>query len=245
MTDAGEAGGGERRRLRFAVLIDGESLPQWQLACLRALRASGVAELVSVVQHDPAAAATVRRRWLRHFGYYLLRTCFMRPACWREGAATAEFTGAERLTDTPVHDGGSWCRLSDGTLDRLRSHQLDFVLRFGFNLLRGPILELPRLGVWSFHHGDPRSYRGRPALFWELLHGRPTAGVMLQRLSAALDGGAILREGQVQLDGWSLSRSLQRLYTSGAAFPVAVCRQYLAAGELTQQVLQRSELGPT
>jgi len=51
-------------------------------------------------------------------------------------------------------------------LQAIRARDLDFVLRFAFGIIRGPVLESARYGVWSFHHGDPEKYRGGPYCFW-------------------------------------------------------------------------------
>ena len=74
----------------------------------------------------------------------------------------------------------------------LRAYDLDVLLRFGFNILRGEVLECARYGVWSFHHGDNVYYRGGPALFWEVVEDNPRSGVILQVLTEKLDDGYVL-----------------------------------------------------
>ena len=46
--------------------------------------------------------------------------------------------------------------------------------------------------MWSLHHDDNRSYRGGPALFWEVFERNPESGTVLQILTDALDGGKVL-----------------------------------------------------
>ncbi|HTU43543.1 MAG TPA: hypothetical protein VMF91_00675 [Bryobacteraceae bacterium] len=74
----------------------------------------------------------------------------------------------------------------------LRSYDLDVILRFGFNILRGEVLSSARHGIWSFHHGDNEYYRGGPALFWEVVEDNPRSGVILQVLTEKLDDGVVL-----------------------------------------------------
>ena len=50
----------------------------------------------------------------------------------------------------------------------------------------------PPYGMWSLHHDDNRSYRGGPALFWEIYERNPESGTILQVLTDALDGGKVL-----------------------------------------------------
>lgn len=106
-------------------------------------------------------------------------------------------------------------RLSATDLKQLRALDLDIILRFGFGVLRGEILELPRYGIWSFHHGDNDLYRGGPAGFWELYENSPVSGVTLQRLSEKLDGGSVLCKGEVRTDPTSPARNRLNLFLEG------------------------------
>lgn len=44
-------------------------------------------------------------------------------------------------------------------VESIESYQLDFLLRFGFRILKGPILNAAKRGVWSYHHGDPAVWK--------------------------------------------------------------------------------------
>ncbi|MBV8906994.1 MAG: hypothetical protein JOZ22_25420, partial [Acidobacteriia bacterium] len=83
-------------------------------------------------------------------------------------------------------------RFPPEAIETLRSHDLDVILRFGFNILRGDVLTSARYGIWSFHHGDNEFYRGGPALFWEVVEDNPCSGVILQVLNEKLDDGLVL-----------------------------------------------------
>lgn len=83
-------------------------------------------------------------------------------------------------------------RFPDDAIEQIRAKDLDVLLRFGFNILHGEVLNCARYGVWSYHHGDNDFYRGGPALFWELYERAPLSGVLLQVLTEELDGGLVL-----------------------------------------------------
>jgi hypothetical protein len=78
---------------------------------------------------------------------------------------------------------------------RVQSYNLDVLLRHEFNIIRGPILNAAKHGIWSFHHADNNVNRGGPAGFWEVLQGDDVSGVTLQRLTNELDGGLIIDKG--------------------------------------------------
>jgi hypothetical protein len=83
-------------------------------------------------------------------------------------------------------------RFPPEALEKIRAKDLDVLLRFGFNILSGDILNAARYGVWSYHHGDNDFYRGGPPHFWELVEKAPLSGVILQVLTEELDGGLVL-----------------------------------------------------
>lgn len=83
-------------------------------------------------------------------------------------------------------------RFPPEAVQAVRDYDLDVILRFGFNILRGDVLTSARYGIWSFHHGDNEFYRGGPALFWEVVEDNPCSGVILQVLNEKLDDGLVL-----------------------------------------------------
>lgn len=86
-------------------------------------------------------------------------------------------------------------RFTPEAVAAVRERNLDVLLRFGFNIIRGDILQSARYGVWSFHHGDNDFYRGAPPHFWELVEQHPRSGVILQVLNDELDAGFVLAKG--------------------------------------------------
>ena len=122
----------------------------------------------------------------------------------------------EPITKRFVH------RFPENILEEIRAKQLDVLLRFGFNILRGGILTAAKHGVWSFHHGDNDYYRGGPAHFWEMYEQSPLSGAMLQVLTEELDGGRVLMKGLFATEsGLSLKRNRLQPYWGSAHFVLA------------------------
>ena len=74
----------------------------------------------------------------------------------------------------------------------VRELNLDVLLRHAFGIIKGPILDAARHGIWSFHHADNRVNRGGPAGYWETVLGEPVTGATLQILTPELDGGRVI-----------------------------------------------------
>jgi len=133
--------------------------------------------------------------------------------------------GAETLSVMPAR-AGFVHRLADADMYRLREKNLDVLLRFGFNVLRGEILASARCGVWSFHHGDHEFYRGGPAYFWELVEGNSICGAMLQVLTEELDAGKVLCRGFFATKkGLSWAQNRVQPYWGASGFMMQKLRQ--------------------
>jgi hypothetical protein len=92
------------------------------------------------------------------------------------------------------------------------------MLRFGFRIIKGEILEAARYGMWSLHHDDNRSYRGGPALFWEIYERNPESGTILQVLTDELDGGKVLYRSISATNFASLYKNRRETYWKSAEF---------------------------
>jgi len=120
--------------------------------------------------------------------------------------------------------------LDDPAIDALRALQPDVALRFGFRILRGAVLGLPRHGVWSYHHGDNTVNRGSPPGLWEVLLGWPSSGAILQRLSEDLDGGVVLARTAVATNPISVHQNRITLYQASAPLLLQKLRELSRRG---------------
>ncbi len=122
-------------------------------------------------------------------------------------------------------------RFADADIAAIRSYDLDVMIRFGFNIIRGDILNVARHGVWSYHHGDNNAYRGGPALFWEIYEGNPLSGTILQVLTDELDGGKVIyRSFAATIDSIWLSNNREETYWKTTAFVIRCLRRLQRGG---------------
>ncbi len=108
-------------------------------------------------------------------------------------------------------------------LKEIQKYDLDFILVLSFGIIRGKILKIPRYGLWSFHFGDERKYRGILAAFWEIYYDDPITGCILQRLTERLDGGIVLRRGCFKTINFSYNKNREKGFVECAKWPAEVC----------------------
>ena len=115
-------------------------------------------------------------------------------------------------------------------VEAVRAHRPDVLLRLGFRILQGPILEAPTYGVWSYHHGDNRVNRGGPAGVWESLTGSDVTGSTLQIITAELDAGRAIQRGTFATQRGSAAANRARMYWGSVPFVAGKLRDLIDLG---------------
>jgi hypothetical protein len=219
---------GNQIPLRFAVLCNGTVFQQWQAEAIRLLLQQNHL-LVLLIRDDRQPSKPgflcklVSYPWAKLF-FNIYYRFFFHPSAKKNTDLSQELEGIETLGCTVIKKGHSEY-FSREDIRTIRSYNLDFILRFGFNIIRGDILDAARHGVWSFHHDDESKYRGGPPGFWEIYHGDPVNAAILQRLTEKLDGGIILRKGYFKTIARSGSANLDQLLSETSKWTALVAGQ--------------------
>lgn len=196
--------------MKLAVIVDKGRIARWQA---EALKAAGI-ERIGLLLDCGNTAPGPRR--LAHAAYYALNLLAIRNPLSRTLAF--EQTGievGERVSFAAIGDG-AWQALPPHVLDKLAEHAPRAVVKFGMGLLRIPPPEVLPVPILSFHHGDPRRFRGRPAGFWEYLEDGERLGQVVQALSGRLDAGRVLAYGETGLYRHSYRATMIEAYRHSA-----------------------------
>lgn len=188
--------------MRVGLLVNHMSVPGWAARALAALVADDGVEVTTLVvndtvESDPAKNMVLdvasKRWWGVVWGVQRATQIFFKPWYWRphELGDVVDVEAAEVVRCEPISEGSYSNRLPEEVVETLAA-ETDVVVRFGFGIIKGDVLDAPEHGVLSYHHGDIREYRGQPAALWEFLHGEDEIGVTVQRLNETLDGGQIV-----------------------------------------------------
>jgi len=219
--------------MKFGLLINSYQLQNWQRQVLELLLSEGHTCEFVVVNANPVLKRGVIT-WIRNYPYRLLLyrvywRFLMKIPAFRSVDVSGLLGDAYELRCTTFRKGGAIC-FHDDDLDWIKSFRPDFILRFGFSIIRGGILDVARYGVWSYHHDDPERYRGVPTGFHEIMHNDPVNGAILQRLGDRVDGGDILYKGYFATRLHSWKGNLDHLLSSTVEWPALVCRRIAMHG---------------
>lgn len=221
--------------LRFGVMVDDMTLQRWQAETIKKLTDSGM-QLLLIIKNEESAP---KKGLFRKIKEYPFRRMFFqvwnhrlfKPECKAmvDLSAYCELEKIEVLNCQPQHQGISTI-ISNNDIETIRNQELDFILRFGFNILSGEILTVAKYGIWSFHHDDEMVYRGAPPGFWEFMHDDPVNGIILQKLTESLDKGVILKKVFYPTILHSYKAHLNQLYFESESLPLEVCNEIIRTG---------------
>lgn len=214
---------------RFGLLLNSPVVEAWQAKTIELLLANGHELVLVVMNGNPTerSQSFVRKLMAYPYRYLFFRVWnryFFKPESKKSVDISSKIRHATHLKCITYKKGVAQY-FDQESLEKIKSVQLDFLLRFGFNIIRGEILQAARFGVWSFHHDDEQEIRGGPPGFWEFLFKKTSNGVILQQLTDALDKGIILKKVWFPVIYHDYKSHLDQLYFESCLLPLQVCRQ--------------------
>jgi len=211
----------KNQEIRFGVMCRGTVFPAWQAdAIKRLLSLEKVSCGLLIFDDNPPALGKRNLKHLLWYAYSSLSKKLSRSS--RKVDLTKQFEAIPSIfcqTDKSKHLSQ---HLVDKDIQRIREADLHFILKFGFGIIRGEILDAARYGVWSFHHDDEQTYRGGPPAFWEIYNDDKITGAILQMLTDKLDAGVILKKGFVKTK-YSYARNRDQILKETSRWPALLC----------------------
>eukprot|EP01034_Spumella_vulgaris_P002669 gene2669-3462_t len=207
-------------------MCNGSTLSRWQWESIRLLWESGYAEPVLLIQNavDETPQPTGFEKWrkypYKHLVYRLAKRFLFRVPSMEQEPMPPELEALPWLRCVTIRKGKYSEYFSDDDLEKITGYRLDFVLRYGFNIIRGKVLDVPKYGVWSYHHGDEMLFRGGPIGLWEIYRRSLVNGVVLQRLNDLIDAGVILSRRTYQTVNHSYSEHVEKILWHNADMPL-------------------------
>lgn len=221
----------------FGIMTHGMVLSRWQYECIQLLNNSGIARVVlvindaSIVNSKKSIVTKFKSYFNKHALYKLSSRFLFKIPAYEHIAVDDKLDGIDVINCTTTKKGKFSEYFNQKDIEQIKSHKLDFILRFGFNIIRGDILDVAKYGVWSYHHGNELKFRGGPAGFWEIIRGASTNGVILQKLNNLIDAGVIINRRSYQTVSHSYSEHLNKLLMQSTDMPLQVCKQIVSGDE--------------
>lgn len=216
-------------KLRYGIMINDKALQEWQLESLKHLeRKTGAKLCVTILKSkNETKSSSLVSKFNKFFFFKAYLKFIVKPnSLSMQKRDITDLISTSRLLNVKTIKKGKYSEyFSDEDIETIKSLDLDFIVRFGFNIIRGEILTTAKYGIWSYHHDDPSVIRGGPPCFWEMYHSFTTTGSILQRLTDKLDGGIVLYEGQFPTHPFSYKKNLDQAYMESSKWLSLVAKK--------------------
>lgn len=227
------------KHLRFGLMTNGNTVEKWQYDVIKILIDNDI-ELALVIQNgdisadNPSFSEKSQKHPYKNLLFRLWNKYIFKPS-------------SKVATDISVlTEGIDWiiCKthkkevakfFNNDDIETINSHHLDFILHFGFDIIKGDILKAAHYGVWSFHHDDERIIRGRLPGFWEFIRKIPYNGVILQRLTDESDESHVIKRVRFNTLTHSYKAHLDNLYYGASVLPLSACKDLINNNELNEE----------
>ncbi len=200
-----------KKPIRVLILTDGIVVKKWVADIVKFVNDSSSFEIVGTIVNESKnkSESSILYRSLRYVDRKLFASS-NNPFQNIQLELDANFIYYTKPKQKQYSD---W--LDEDCINHVKFLEPDLILRFGFRILRGSFLNIPKLGVWSLHHGDNKVNRGGPPAFWEVVLKEPVSGVTLQKINEDLDGGEVIGKAFTKTDSLSYYRNQVQVYELG------------------------------
>lgn len=188
---------------RIAIILDNGRVTHWQNKAIASLP-EGAHCLILCCKNSKTS-----KRRLKHLAYYALNAVTIRNQMTRKEPLLTHNLVVESTLEFDADYQGNWQSLPEYVRQAVHEFSPEAVVKFGMGLLRVPE---PFPPILSYHHGDPRKFRGRPAGFHEIVGSETVMGQMVQMLSNTLDAGKVVAYCETKVDLHSYRSTLVRAY---------------------------------
>lgn len=204
------------KKLKFGILCNSPVLHQWQANAIQQLLQHPNFELCLILQNnsEPKKSQSLfNKLFSRTILFRQYETRFLKITAKQSVDMSGEFAPIPLLKITPNKKGKYSQYFTNDDVETIKKYGLDFIVRFGFGILKGEILNAAKYGVWGYHHGDENQFRGGPPGFWEIFYSKPTTAAILQRLTPTLDGGVVMKKGYFKTIHHSYAEQVDTLFS--------------------------------
>lgn len=237
-------------KLRIGLLLDSLALPAWAFTAIERMIRSNHAELALVVLNQPQLVSGSAGRnplpWLYRVFNTVDEKIFLRGPNALEQMDTSEiFSQVPVINVAPIGENGKQ-RFSVSDVGKIKSYQLDILVKMGFGRLHGDVVSAATHGIWTYRWGDSCKIDDGLTGFWEVVRGWPETGASLQHLGASAESDETLFESWFFTYPYSPARNRNYVLWAVASFlPRQVERLHRLGGEKSVQELKnRVEKNP-
>lgn len=201
--------------VKIGLLIDSLTIRKWQYEILSHINSHPNLSLEVLIVRDKPSSFTSNSSFLYRVSQALDRKFFSVRNDIFSTVDIKEYSSEIPVIRIDGEEKKFSYHFPEDKIKEIKALNIDVLIRFGFGILKGEILNAANYGVWSLHHGDNSINRGGPPAFWEVANREKVTGITLQRLSEDLDGGQVIKKSYIKTDSTSFYRNKNQAFWAG------------------------------
>jgi len=220
------------KTLRFGVMCDSLVFKSWEVECIKHVLnlESTSLELFLLYSKETKLkkfgflSKLIDFRSLSRAFFIIYRKLFLNSKCCSKIDLSEEIRDIDKIYWFEHNTDISKKFFSDEELENIKSKNLDFIISFSkLENINTEILEIPKYGVWAYHHDDEEKYKGNVPCFWEIYHNDNVNGAILKKLTPDRDKYIVLRRGFFNTVNYSYKRNLENVYLQSIEWLKDIC----------------------
>ena len=217
------------KKLKIGLLINSYSVPAWIYRALERVFLSDYTVISVVILNGSAGITSSHplqdKKKLKPPLLYQIISSFDKKI-FNRGSNALECKNLDKLLKgipmleiTPVLDGG-FDTFNQNDIDQVRNAELDILVKFGFNNIKGDIIKSATYGVWAYHFGNQRKNEGNYVGYWEVIKNNPLTTAVLYALDNETVPGRILYQAGISTFMFSPARNQNSIFWFASSFLV-------------------------
>lgn len=214
------------KKLRVGILLDNSHLETWQYNILEAIARSDYASLelgiINKIQNDPTKyfdKPVSDRKTLLYSAYTRMEKRISQ--CKPDASALIDtrkiFENIPKIEIQPKMDL-YYDYFAEEDVKKIKEFDLDVIIKCGFRMLKGDILNAANYGIWAYHYSDETRIKGGPQGFWETFERMGERGVTLDILTEDMEDKIVLYRSYFSCDSHFVSLNNNRCYLTSSFF---------------------------
>jgi hypothetical protein len=234
-----------KEKIKVGLLIDNYKTPNWIYKIIKEIRNSEFSEIVLIIKKernsnlDITKSSNKKNSVLYDFHLKLDKYLWGRQTDFNKiKDAKNLLYGIEEIKVITIQTN-SEDKFEQRDIEKIKSYNLDVLLKFGFKSLNGDILNVSKYGVWSYIHGNDQINRSGSAGYREVVQKCEITGSVLQILNNQPDGGKVIYRSWMRTDAQSITKNQNIYFWKASTFIPRILENLFHYGEAYIKTLER------
>ncbi|RKR07170.1 hypothetical protein CLV91_3155 [Maribacter vaceletii] len=231
-------------KLRVALLIDDFNVPYWKYKVVEDIINSNHSKVVLSIKINNKTNTS-----LNSFSLYNL-FCKIENVLFKKNIVAFTIQSLKNIIgDNILSLECEFINLktyfNSDDITKIKQQNIDVILSLSDSKVGGDILNVPKNGLWSYHHGDYNVHRGGPSGVWEVIENWKETGTSFLKIMENQEDNLILYQSYSTTNELSINRSKNNYFLNAISIAPRVLKKLYNLGEIEfKKDIQKKNLIP-